>query len=148
MITHLWCTWMTPRFWRISRLVTRSWTQSLAARRLQGWSLHGHFITSIAQGGWNLHLHCQCIWAATKEVRSEWEGVRCAHICMIHPDVVVKAAYAMRWLKKGCFVDAFVLCFCVFLVKTMLRLFESLQFFFQAFQHVPKKCVWKLFVEA
>lgn len=48
--------------------------------------------------------------------------------------------------QEGCFADAFVLCFGVFLVKTVLRLFESSQFFFQAFQHVPKKSVWRLFV--
>ena len=59
MITPLWCIWMMLRFWRISRLVTRSWTQSLAQRL--GWSLRVHFITSIAQGEWNLYLHCQCI---------------------------------------------------------------------------------------
>ena len=133
MITPLWCIWMMLRFWRISRLVTRSWTQVLAQRL--GWSLHVHFITSIAQGEWNLYLHCQCIWAATK-VTSEWEGVRCAHICTLHPDAVVKAAYAMRWLKKVRFVDAFVLSFQVFEDHVV---FESLQIFIQAFQHMPKK---------
>ena len=138
MITPPWCIWMMLRFWRISRLATRSWTQSLAQRL--GRALHGHFITSIAQGGWNLYLHCQCIWTATK-VRSQWEGVRCAHICTLHRDAVVKAAYALRWLKKGRFVDAFVLCFRVFEDHVV---FESLQIFIQAFQHVAQKMCLKI----